>query len=466
LRPIVLLPVSAVAGLTPDQLEAVLAHELAHIRRHDYLVNLLQMAAETLLFYHPAVWWISSRIRQERELCCDDLAVRTCGGAIPYARALTALEKMRAARPALALGSTDGPLFFRIRRLVMGGSEYGPSKLSGMVALTLGLVSLALTVNWARAQQLVVPARGFAVELRDNSGVTVDTAGSMVLHRPELEYPEELRAKGVQGTVSVEAILDNTGEVIDARVLSGPNELRKAALASVLHWHFAPGSGNTKIVQIGFQPPAAPSVEPGSNVALFISGANSKEFHMSTRPKVQVANLNEEAQRLEQLKSELVEAQAKLASEAQQQLASEEAHRVDTLKSEFAETQAKLELARKQFADENAREYHEKRLRVEVASEVKHEEAPRLDMPRRLAAIQIAGLSEEARKDLLSRLPFREGDTLSQESAEAAAKIVKDFDQHLELSTARFDDDVILRIHRAGMEPRIFRVQFASPSKQ
>ena len=63
-------------GITPQQLEALLAHELAHIRRHDYLVNVLQMLAETLFFYHPAVWWVSRRIRIERELCCDDIAVR------------------------------------------------------------------------------------------------------------------------------------------------------------------------------------------------------------------------------------------------------------------------------------------------------------------------------------------------------------------------------------------------------
>ena len=107
---------------------------------------------------------------------------------------------------------------------------------------------------------------------------------------------------------------------------------------------------------------------------------------MSTGPKVEVSNLNEEAQRLEQLKSELVEAQAKLASEAQQQITSEEAHRLDTLKSEFAETQAHLELAREQLANEYGRQKHEQRLRVEVASDVRHEEAPWLEMPRRLAA--------------------------------------------------------------------------------
>src|SRR5262245_32870159 len=88
LRPVILLPVGALSGLTPQQLEAIIAHELAHIRRHDYLINLLQALIETLLFYHPAVWWVSRRIRQEREHCCDDLAVAVCGDACAYARAL------------------------------------------------------------------------------------------------------------------------------------------------------------------------------------------------------------------------------------------------------------------------------------------------------------------------------------------------------------------------------------------
>lgn len=86
LRPVILLPVSALADLTPQMMEAVLAHELAHIRRHDYLLNILQTAIETLLFYHPAVWWVGKKIRQERENCCDDLAVTACGDAMICAR--------------------------------------------------------------------------------------------------------------------------------------------------------------------------------------------------------------------------------------------------------------------------------------------------------------------------------------------------------------------------------------------
>ena len=113
IKPVVLLPASALAGLSPQQLEAILAHELAHIRRHDYLVNLLQTLVETLLFYHPAVWWLSRRIRVERENCCDDLAVSLCGDPYTYAKALADLEELRgAARPQafLAMAATGGSL--------------------------------------------------------------------------------------------------------------------------------------------------------------------------------------------------------------------------------------------------------------------------------------------------------------------------------------------------------------------
>ncbi len=95
LKPIILLPACALTGLKPAQLEAVLAHELAHIRRHDYLFNLLQTTTETLLFYHPAAWWLSRRVRAEREHASDDLAVSATGDVLGYARALAALEQLR-----------------------------------------------------------------------------------------------------------------------------------------------------------------------------------------------------------------------------------------------------------------------------------------------------------------------------------------------------------------------------------
>ena len=120
LRPVVLLPAGALLSLSPRELEAVVAHELAHVRRADYLVNLLQSAVEVLFFFHPAVWILSARVRLERELCCDDAAVEACGEPRTYARALVELEDARrgAAGPQPALAATDGPLLERVRRVL------------------------------------------------------------------------------------------------------------------------------------------------------------------------------------------------------------------------------------------------------------------------------------------------------------------------------------------------------------
>jgi beta-lactamase regulating signal transducer with metallopeptidase domain len=154
LRPVLLVPAATITGLTPQQLESILAHELAHIRRHDYLVNIGQMVVETLLFYHPAIWWASSQIRRERELACDDLAVESVGDALSYARALTALEKTRVLAPSMAMSSTRGRLMYRIQRLVAPeGRVYRPSKLAGVTVLfLLSMTCLFLGMSWASAQ--------------------------------------------------------------------------------------------------------------------------------------------------------------------------------------------------------------------------------------------------------------------------------------------------------------------------
>ena len=118
LKPVILIPAGMLAGLPAEQLEAILLHELAHIRRHDYIVNLAQTFVEGMLFYHPAVWWVSSVIRGERENCCDDLAASFSGGAHRYAAALTALEETRSTVHQTALAATGGNLVKRVRRLL------------------------------------------------------------------------------------------------------------------------------------------------------------------------------------------------------------------------------------------------------------------------------------------------------------------------------------------------------------
>jgi beta-lactamase regulating signal transducer with metallopeptidase domain len=133
-RPLIIVPVSALMALSPEQLEAVLAHELAHVRRADYLWNLIQTMVETLLFFHPAVWWLGRRLRQQRELCCDDVAVQSCADPVVYATALLRLEERRSQRLSLAM-ALDGHrpwsgLSLRIARILgETNGEKGPREL-------------------------------------------------------------------------------------------------------------------------------------------------------------------------------------------------------------------------------------------------------------------------------------------------------------------------------------------------
>ena len=156
LRPVILLPVGAITGLTPRQWEAIIAHELAHIRRWDCLVQAIQAGIETLLFYHPAVWWVSRRIRQESEQCCDDLAVELCGDRRDYAWALAKVAELGAGKGRLAAAATAGDLLGRIQRL-LGAERPRPLSLgrciSGAAALvTIVAVVIAVGVSYSSSQ--------------------------------------------------------------------------------------------------------------------------------------------------------------------------------------------------------------------------------------------------------------------------------------------------------------------------
>ncbi|REJ88648.1 MAG: hypothetical protein DWQ34_21785 [Planctomycetota bacterium] len=146
LRPVILLPLSVVSTLPPAQIEGILVHELAHIRRHDFLVNLLQTLLETVCFYHPAVWWISGRVRREREYCCDEVAAGLIGDRPAYARTLLALEELRGSSPVLSLGAKAGSLMNRIQRLTSvrpeRRSNAGPAAVAALVIIALLAVGL------------------------------------------------------------------------------------------------------------------------------------------------------------------------------------------------------------------------------------------------------------------------------------------------------------------------------------
>ncbi|BDX08047.1 TonB family protein [Planctobacterium marinum] len=160
LKPVVLLPSSMVVGLTPGQLEMLLMHELAHVRRHDYIINFFQTLVELLLFFHPAVRWVSGQIRMERECCCDDIAVAHVGNPVAYATTLTDAEMSRFQNiPELAMAASGSDLKSRILRVVgQTDCANGNARLrkSGLVAAlcSVSVVLLILVTDNASEQHV------------------------------------------------------------------------------------------------------------------------------------------------------------------------------------------------------------------------------------------------------------------------------------------------------------------------
>jgi TonB family protein len=454
LRPVILLPPATLMGLTSLQLEAIIAHEIAHIRRYDYLVNMVQMLVETLLFYHPAVWWTSKRMRLERELCCDDLAVRFCGNPLRYAKALTRLERLRLSTPNVAMASTGGPLLYRIQRLVgVNGKEHGPSRLPALLAIGIGVLCLALNVTWVRGQ--------------DSPGVKVDLGSSSLIHRTPVRYPEAVQKQGITGTVQLEVKLDATGNVSDARVLSGPEELRKTALESVLNWHFTSDAARgTRQISISFS-------EQGQQVQV-IEGQIARAKTVPTLEAPAIVLSAPEGLRLEEVQTKqreylIAASRAIQEAQAQPQPQNDPIARRRELERAMATIQQLLQ-TRDKLAPAEVTELQGRFAALQ--QEFNNTPQPlgvirgggpgprsggpiggprgggrgargapgTLFLGRAVKSISTPGLDDSVRRDLMARLPVREGDTLSQELVEQISTAVRTYDEHLRVLFFATDD--------------------------
>ena len=241
LRPMILIPVSALAGLSPQQLDALILHELAHIRRLDTVTNILLVAVETVLFYHPAVWWVSRQVRTEREHACDDFAVSACGDARLYVEALTSLESRKVAIPVLA--ANGGTLKTRVARLLDVPVEAPRVSRSGLAGLALlGLLAASI----ATAQTASKGAKPYP-----------STDKNPVMLHPIQEthqlppYPKKSLTLKEEGRVLVEVTIGTDGTVSQARVVgpSGHERLDVAAANFVKgYWRWQPAMRSGKPV--------------------------------------------------------------------------------------------------------------------------------------------------------------------------------------------------------------------------
>jgi len=232
-RPVVLVPAALVTGMSPHLLEALLAHELGHVKRHDYLVNLVQNVIETLLFYHPAVWWISHRIRLEREQIADDYAAVRLGDPRRLALALSELERLQFSGHHLAQAANGGDLMARIRRLLRPDVQ----RLNWKAALPVLGLAVVCAASAHRLDSLV----GLEAPAAVTGGLTrKPVADFSSCAKPE--YPRADLHAGHHGTTTLRFLISAKGDVLDARVprSSGYPTLDEAARSAIFKCHFIP----------------------------------------------------------------------------------------------------------------------------------------------------------------------------------------------------------------------------------
>ena len=385
-RPVILLP-QRFPELRESMRQAILCHERLHVERRDWLFTVAEELVRAVLWFHPAIWWLLGEIQLSREQAVDARVVQITRSRDPY---VDALLEMAGARPELDLA--PAPLFLRKRhlkqRVVEIIREAKMSKTRWISALAASVVFLA-AASWMVTGAFPLVAAPQMVS--DAPGVAVDLGGAQLMHRAGVAYPAAAVAKGVQGTVVAQVKLDASGAVADASILSGPDELRKPVLQSVLLWHFAKdAAGGTRQVSVTFELPktgvAAP-VAPGGNggIAAGVSGGVGAGLGIGTGLGSGTAG---------------------------------------GIKGGVSGS---------------------------IGSTAASSGTPALPSFGVLRAITVSGLSEGAKAELMARLPAHEGDTLTPELSEKVVQAVKEFDGHLTVFFGSFNGSTRMQI---GVEDR------------
>jgi TonB family protein len=357
-HPVILVP-ERFPELPAAMQQAILCHEILHIERRDWLFTMAEELVRAVFWFHPAVWWVLGEIQLAREQTVDLRVVEITSAREPY---VDALLTMAGARPQLDLA--PAPLFLRKRhlkqRVMQILKEANMSRKRLIPSLALAFAALAAACWFVTG---AVPLAAAPQTVADGSGVTVNLNGARLMHRSAVTYPRDAVAKGVQGTVVVQVKLDANGEVTDASVLSGPDELRKSVLESVLSWHFMKDSaGTTRTVNVDFVAPEKPPAAAPSVVAT---------------PEME-----------------------KYSAAVEQQM------------------------------------------------------PPAMTQTHPLKSIEVVGLSDQARDELLARLPVHEGDSISMIQMGPISRAVHDYDSHLSASLSMTADGSTLHILAPGASPR------------
>jgi TonB family protein len=256
---VVLLP-DRFRDLGLEERRSIVCHELIHVQRRDWAVAIAEELVRSIVWFHPAVWWLLGRIQLTREQVVDEAVIQHTGDRNHYLDALLAIASLR-----LTADLAPAPLFLKKRHLrqrvesIVSGVTM--TKRNLLFPLAAALATLPVVIGVAAWQ---FPLRAAPQEVVDDSGVEVQPGAAKILHRTSIAFPEEARAKHLSGTVVTTVTVDDKGEVIGAQAVSGPDELRKPVVQSILNWHFeldsssAPHTFDIAVRFDGGQAPQAP----------------------------------------------------------------------------------------------------------------------------------------------------------------------------------------------------------------
>jgi TonB family protein len=422
-RPVVLLP-AGFPHLDSRLQEAILAHECLHVRRRDWVYMVVEELVRAVFWFHPAIWWLLSEIQLAREQAVDRAAVEMTQQREEYVDALLAIA---GARPQMDLA--PAPLFLRRRHLkhrvisiVEKEVRMSKTRLAGALAAAVCILAAAC---WMVTSAF--PLQAAPQVVTDGSGVSVDVGGAAMMHRSAVTYPEAARAKGIEGIVVLQARLDAGGSVVDASVVSGPQELRRAAIEAVLQWHFMREyGGSTQQVSIEFKRPKA--VGAASQAATMARIAEAPDA-----PDVQavIQQMRERAQTV-----------------PPPPMDGADATRRPTFVVGGGVTAPQGGVLGSIFSGPNV---------------VGLQPAPASASPARIRSIRVEGLPDSAKNELMASLPVREGDLLTPENNAKLQAAARQFDEHLSvgMNVSRGEDGSLqadVRIATPGAVPARIRV--------
>ena len=392
IRPVIIFPPS-VLGLDEAVQEAIACHELLHVRRGDWLDEIVEEAVRTILWFHPAARWLIGRIQLSREQVVDHAVIALTQSRDRYVDALMAVALTKTRVMLL-----PAPLFLRRRLLKTRIASILQENTMSTRRLILSLAASAAAL--ALAAGVTVRIFPLQAQGQESSGAPVQIVAGAdhLLHSNLPEYPRRAIERRVEGDVLLEITVDDRGQVSDARVLSGPEELRRAALESALGWHYSPTAVRAGLTQamIRFHLPAPNAQYEGRGYAF--AELREKEKNEKGEPSP--------AQRAERVIMEIEKAlQDPNITNGQK----------DELKKKYAEAKEQLESVRAN--------------RVELRSE-----RPRFEGTPILTQIRSERVTADAMKDLTARLGVHIGDPITEDVAKRIRETVARIDEHLRVS--------------------------------